>query len=391
MHERWLILIALTLARTTMGLQFQSVPALGPLVVGELGISYAVLGTLIGLYLLPGAVLAIPSGWLGQRFGDKPIVLVGLGLMVLGGVGLVVTKDTAMMMAARIVSGAGAVLLNVMVTKMVADWFAGRETVTAMGILIVSWPLGIALAMVLLPSIASELNWPAALLSGALAAAACLAIVAAVYRAPPRATPAAAARLRVALSRKEAALAVLAGLVWTFYNMGFIIVLAFGPDYLVARGESVVAAAATVSIVGWVIMPSLVAGGWIAERIGHTDVTMGVCILGAAGLVWALPLAGAPALLFIALGLLFGPAGPLIMALPVEGVRAENRAMGMGIYFTCYYIGMAVAPPLAGFARDVTRQPAAPLVLAGVLLVGAAAALIAFRRLERRGAGPLSA
>lgn len=46
----------------------------------------------------------------------------------------------------RVLSGAGAVLLNVLVTKMVTDWFQGRENVLALGILITSWPLGIAIA-----------------------------------------------------------------------------------------------------------------------------------------------------------------------------------------------------------------------------------------------------
>ena len=53
MGKRWLILAALTLARTAMGFQFQSVPAVAPKLTSELGMSYAVLGTLVGLYLLP--------------------------------------------------------------------------------------------------------------------------------------------------------------------------------------------------------------------------------------------------------------------------------------------------------------------------------------------------
>ena len=42
-------------------------------------------------------------------------------------------------------SGTAAVVFNVALTKMTTDWFAGREIVTAMSILIASWPFGIAL------------------------------------------------------------------------------------------------------------------------------------------------------------------------------------------------------------------------------------------------------
>ena len=53
MHERWLILAVLTFARTAMGFQFQSVAAVSPFLLDQFQMSYAALGTLVGLYLLP--------------------------------------------------------------------------------------------------------------------------------------------------------------------------------------------------------------------------------------------------------------------------------------------------------------------------------------------------
>lgn len=391
MPDRWLVLAVLTLARTAMGFQFQSVPAIAPQLTGEIAMSYAALGTLIGLYLFPGIALALPGGWLGQRFGDKRAVLLGLALMTLGGASLGVTENGMVMMASRVLSGIGAVILNVMVTKMAADWFADREIVTAMGVLILSWPLGIAIAMVLLPGLAATLGWPAAMFSGAAASAACLLLVAIFYRPSPDAAPPTAGRIRIRMKRQEFILAVLAGLVWTFYNMGFITVLAFGPDYLTAQGQDAVTAAATVSFVSWLVMPSLVAGGWISERMGRPDLVIILCLTMVVMLIWAVPLWDASVLMFIAMGLLFGPPGPLTMVLPVEAVRAENRAVGMGIYFTCYYAGMTAAPPLAGFAYDATGHPAAPLWLAGAMLIMALIALIAFRGVQRQSATALPA
>ena len=68
--QRWRILGALTFARTSIGFQFQSVAPLAPLVSGELGLDNTELGWLIGLYLLPGVVAALPGGLLGARYGD---------------------------------------------------------------------------------------------------------------------------------------------------------------------------------------------------------------------------------------------------------------------------------------------------------------------------------
>ena len=87
--------------------------------------------------------VAIPGGVLAQRFGDKRIVLMALAAMTLGGL-MMASGDATLLTAGRILSGCGAVVLNVLVTKMTTDTFEGREVVTALGVLITSWPLGIA-------------------------------------------------------------------------------------------------------------------------------------------------------------------------------------------------------------------------------------------------------
>src|SRR5688572_31200860 len=66
MQKRWLILAVLTFSRTAMGFQFQSVAASSPLLIEHFQFSYALLGTLIGLYLFPGVAVAIPGGLLAQ-------------------------------------------------------------------------------------------------------------------------------------------------------------------------------------------------------------------------------------------------------------------------------------------------------------------------------------
>ena len=85
MAERWRVLALLFLIRTTMAFQFGSVGALGPLVGQEFQVDAAGVGFLIGLYLSPGLVIALPGGAIGRFFGDKRAVLAGLALMTLGG------------------------------------------------------------------------------------------------------------------------------------------------------------------------------------------------------------------------------------------------------------------------------------------------------------------
>ena len=173
-RNRWFILALLFLARTAMGFQFQSVGSVAPFLVNSIGIQYAAAGTLIGLYLLPGVFIALPSGMLGERFGAKQIVVVGLAMMAAGGLVMGVSQSFATLACGRLLSGTGAVLMNVLLTKMVADWFAGREIATAMAILVTSWPFGIALGLLGFVPLAAWLGWPAVMTVAALVCVPCL-------------------------------------------------------------------------------------------------------------------------------------------------------------------------------------------------------------------------
>src|SRR5580700_11315530 len=117
MNARWVALTVLTVARVSLGFQFQSLASISPLLRQDFGISFADVGFLIGLYMLPGIFLAVPGGLLGQRFGDKRMVCFGLVLMTLGGAVLGMAKNYEMILAGRLLSGAGGVLLNVLMSK----------------------------------------------------------------------------------------------------------------------------------------------------------------------------------------------------------------------------------------------------------------------------------
>src|SRR5258708_10311028 len=69
MDSRWLALALIFVTRTSMGVQFQSIASVDPLIVADLGLSYAQVGTLLRLYLLPGVPLALPGALLRQRLG----------------------------------------------------------------------------------------------------------------------------------------------------------------------------------------------------------------------------------------------------------------------------------------------------------------------------------
>src|SRR5690606_37639355 len=112
MQNRWGVLALLFAVRTTMAIQFQSVAAMSPVIMHAFGIGLADIGLLIGLYLAPGIVIALPGGEIGRRFGDKQVVLFGLALMIAGGAMIALLPESHWQVAGRLISGTGGVLLN---------------------------------------------------------------------------------------------------------------------------------------------------------------------------------------------------------------------------------------------------------------------------------------
>jgi MFS family permease len=385
MENRWLILAGLFIVRTAMGFQYQSVGSVSSFLVKDLSINYTQLGVLIGLYDVPGIFLAFLGGLLGKRFGDKRVVVTALGLMAFGGLVMGVSDSYAQAGTGRLLSGVGAVLLNVLLTKMVADWFAGREIVTAMAILVSSWPLGISLALISLGPLAAASSW---LLVMHLTAAVCvlaMALVAVIYRTPSVVGNDQATRWTgLKLSQRELWFVILAGFIWTLFNAGFASLPSFAPGFLTSTGYTTAGAGSLVSVVTWIVIPSVQLGGYIAERLRRPNLIMVTCFTGIGLAMYLLPCWEHRLALFVALGLLFGPPPGIIMALPAEVLRPENRAPGMGIFYTCSYGGGILLSALAGLSRDLTKSPAAPLLFGGTLLFITVIILGLFRALQTR-------
>lgn len=384
-RKSWVMLAVLLMARTAMGFQFQTVGSIGPSLMEALSIDNAQIGILIGLYLLPGLPIALPSGLIGQRFGARHVVLAGLVMMVLGGAIAAVAVTFPVAAAGRIISGAGGVLMNVMLTKLVADWFDTGKMATAMAVLIIGWPLGIALGLAVGPYMMLAFGGAAVLqLSTGLAALA-LGLFMVLYRDPPDLPPRpAATRFSLGLTRYELRMVALAGAMWATYNASYVVLVSFAPTLFAARGYSIEQSGWIVSILSWSMMPMIPAGGYLADRLGRPDLMIaGGFIVATAGIV-AMSYSDAPVIWMIVIALVAGLPSGAMMALPAAVMRPEVRAGGMGIYYTLYYAGVALLPALAGMARDKTGSVVAPMLFAAAMLVLALLSLIVFRINEHR-------
>lgn len=379
MRNRWGILAVLFVVRAAMAFQFQSVAAVAPLLGNQFGVSIADIGVLIGLYFAPGIVLALPGGAIGQKLGDKQTALSALLLMLAGSLAMALATSWGVQIAGRLIAGAGGVILSVQLTKMLTDWFAGREIATAMAVLVNSWPAGIAISLLTLPWIGTRWGVDAVHLAVAAFTAGGFALIALLYRPPP--DNAAASTTSVRLDRNSVLAVITAGLIWGLFNIGFAIIFSFGPSMLVERGWSIAAAGSAISIVLWIAVFSVPFGGFLADRTKRPQTILVAAAVVFAILMILLPRTSAVVLTVAALGLISGqPAGP-IMSLPARVLQPATRAIGMGLFFTIFYGAMMLGPVIGGGLAKWSGTAATAFDFGAVMLLACPMLLWLFNRI----------
>jgi len=274
MPKRWWMLAVLFFARFTMAFQFQSVAALSLVLTADRRYGLVDIGLPIGLYLAPGVLVAIIGSVASTWFGEKRIVLLSMGLMLVGAALVAVSESFALSMAGRVIPGIGEVIVNIVMTEMLVDWFVEKEISTALSVFITSWPAGIAGALLVLPQMALSGGLPLArwgifgIILGALA------ILASVYHAPKTASIPVLHVTKLPLYSLT-----LAGLIWAFYNVAFAMVFSFVPTLSVEHGWSLSYTSAATSAFVFAMSLALPLGGILADWNGRRDLLIAVSFI----------------------------------------------------------------------------------------------------------------
>jgi MFS family permease len=389
MSNRWTILALLFALRAVMAIQFQSAAALSPFLMARFGIGLADIGLLIGLYLSPGIVFAMPGAAIGQRFGDKWTVALGMVLMLVGGLAMLLLPFWTVQIAGRILAGTGGVIVNVLMTKMVADRFHGPDLAPAMGIFVNSWPVGIAGALMVLPAVAERFGLEAAQGAVASLAAVGLLLLAILYR-PVAERPATGITEPPRLRGPVLICVLIAAAIWGLYNAGLGVIFGFGPVMLVERGWSASAASSTASLALWLVALSVPLGGLVVARLGRERVLV-TSLAAFAILMLVAPATPNRVAMFVALGAVGGLAAGPIMSLPGDVLSPGNRAYGMGVFHTFYYVTVFAAPAVAGHFSEAAGTSDVAFTFGSGMLLACLPLLGLFRALARRTTGAMIA
>jgi predicted MFS family arabinose efflux permease len=95
----------------------------------------------------------------------------------------------------------------------------------------------------------------------------------------------------------------------------------------------------------------------------------------------ALPRSGAVVLTVVALGLTSGlPAGP-ILSLPARILQPPTRAIGMGVFYTVYYVAMMLGPVAGGACAKWANSASAAFDFGAAVILACPVLLWGFTRI----------
>lgn len=308
-------------------------------------------GFTLGLYGLVQAFLQIPFGIASDRWGRKPVIVIGMLLFALGSFIAGSTHQIGWIMLGRAVQGAGAV--SAAVSALVADTTRAEVRTTAMAILGAGMGVSFILAMVLGPVFEGWIGVNGIFhMTGVLALLSIPLVLFVVPNAPP-------AEKRVA--NMEAAIAdtqllrldggvfllhlLMAGL---FQAAPYAILQTLGLP--VAKHWQVYLPVLLFSII--LVFPLI---RW-AEKRGKTKpvfmgavATLGVALLlAAAGYTMAIGLWAAMLVFFVAFNYLEGSLPSMIS----RRAPASQKGAALGVFSTAQVLGGAIGAPLGGYLYE---------------------------------------
>ncbi len=321
------------------------------------------------------ALTQFPSGVLADRYGERRIILAGVGLTALSSVLLSLSPSMATFGLFAVVLGAGAGLHYVVGTTLLTRLFS--NTGRAIGIHVTGSPLAGLAAPVLAAAIATRYGWRAAIAIGAAAAVPVWVAFALRIQPTPPEHPERGMREQFdpetvfeLLARPRIAYTTVLAVIAAFT---FQATASFLPALLASHhGYSTGIAGALFSlyfVVQGVCVPTI---GSVSDRIGRDRIL--IAVLGIGIVAYGLLAIGGSLLVSVSGVLLAGVAmswsAPLqdryIVRLP-----AEERNTGFGLVRTVYMLLGALGSVVTGVLADVAGWSVAFGSLAALLAIAA--------------------
>ena len=157
--HRWFALVSVCLTSFLLSLEDTAVSVVLPQIRRDLGVGLSGLEWVVNAYTLSMAALILPAGRLADAIGPRRVFLWGTGTFVVGGLAAGVAQSGFVLLAARVLQGAGGALSATAALAIVSALFEGRRRGAALGVWAGVSALGLGLGPLLGALLTEGLAW----------------------------------------------------------------------------------------------------------------------------------------------------------------------------------------------------------------------------------------
>jgi MFS family permease len=361
-------MLALGVSAQAAGSLFASTPAyLIPLLHLDRGVPLAQAGLLAAAPSLGMVMALVAWGAVTDRYGERWVIAGGLALTSVFAFAAAAVSGYVGLGVLFVLGGAAAASTSAASGRVVIGWFPRSRRGLAMGIRQISQPLGVAVAALAVPALASHLGiWAPLLLAGALTAALAAACAVGIAN-PPRAAARPAAdgerpfnpyRGSLFLTRIHLLSALLVVPQFTLSTFGLIWLIT-GLHWNVTAAGAVIAAAQFVGALGRIGV------GVASDRVGSrtrvlrwvavSGVVVMLALAGCGGLHWA----AASAVVLIVASTVSVADNGLSFTSVAEAAGPSWSGKALGIQNTGQFIAASAVGPGIGALITVVGYPVA--------------------------------
>ena len=317
-----------------------AIPPLIPMIKAELGINNAEAGLLMTALLLPYALIQVPAGYIGDRFGRKRLLVLSIIGYSLSSALIIFAREYWELLAVRALYGLFSGLYYAPATALISEVYRERKG-SALGVFMVGPPVGSGIAPLIVVPIAMSLEWRYAFpalsaLSLAIGIALTFAIKGEVSK-PSRVTFSIPRNVFLLSAANFIVLAAFFGL------------LTFLVSFLVNSGVSLETASLLFSLLSVIGIAGSLFGGGLYDRIGRGSIAV---VFGLNALLTLILALTASPWVIIPLGLAFYSVGAIVTAYTSEKATGENLGSVMGFVNMVGFFGATVGPYLVGLLID---------------------------------------
>lgn len=261
------------------GLDNQLLPLSVGVISAEWGHSPAMFSGAVSAGFL-GAALGTPiGGWLGDRWGRKPAILSGMLVFGLLTLAMAWCDTTGQLTVARLIAGIGLGTCIPPMLALVTESVPPEKRGTAVALTMLSMPLGLTLAGVVIPRLNDTMGWKTSFVVCSLAVFAVAALALATLRERPRpdqpkspqhplAKPPSAISSFLSGLTVPTVLALMGAIFLVYVAMSA--ALSWLPTFSVSRGITQITAGQAISFWSLSGMAGTLIAGWAVNRFGST-------------------------------------------------------------------------------------------------------------------------